>query len=232
MALYFLLMKLPRGTFHSIKKDILLRLLLDDMEKTKFTGFCTISCGIETCTLVLNSGIYILADYAKSEGDAAWQKMQKMLDMKVDAGLTTLNPAQLQLTREFNPHATLPSFVRKSTTRQVRTGITNSGIMRTEDIPGSRVRESRLENRKDQGPHPEPGIKPAEEQASASGISPTPVEQQSSGSGPEENGTNIDRDLEALDKMDIDEMTKKIRENFKVTIENLDLDHLIENEKD
>jgi hypothetical protein len=205
-------MKLPRGTFHSIKKGILFRLLLDEMEKTKFTGFCTISYGTETCTLVLNSGIYILADFAKSEGDEAWQKMQKMLDMKVDAGLTTLNAAQLQLTREFNPHATLPSFVRKSPTRQVRTGIINSGIRRKEDIPGSGVRGSTLENRKDQGPH-EPEIKPAE-------------------THPEENGTNIDRDMEALDKMDIDEMAKKIRENFKVTIGNLDLDHLIENEED
>jgi hypothetical protein len=206
-------MKLPRGTFHSIKKGILFRFLLDEMEKTKFTGFCTISCGIETCTLVLNSGIYILADYDKSEGDEAWQKMQKMLDIKVDAGLTTLNAAQLQLTREFNPHATLPSFVRKSPTRQVRTGITNSGIRRREDIPGSGVRESTLENRKDQGTHPETEIKPAE-------------------THPEENSTNIDRDMEALEKMDIDEMTKKIRENFKVTIENLDLDHLIENGED
>ena len=90
-------MKLPRGTFHSIKKGILFRSLLDEIEKNRFTGYCTITSGIETCTLVLNSGIYIIADYGKLEGEHAWQKMQKMLDMKVDAGLTTLNPVQLEL---------------------------------------------------------------------------------------------------------------------------------------
>ena len=129
-------MQLPRGTFHSIKKGILFRLLLDEMEKNRFTGYCTISCGTETCTLVLNSGTFILADYAKSEGDAAWLKMQKMLDLKVDASLTTLNAAQLQLTREFNPHATLQNFVRKSPTRQVRTGISSPDTRKREDTTG------------------------------------------------------------------------------------------------
>ncbi len=214
-------MQLPRGTFHSIKKGILFRLLLDEMEKTRFTGYCTISCGTETCTLVLNTGIFILADYAKSEGDAAWLKMQKMSDLKVDAGLTTLNAAQLQLTREFNPHATLQSFVRKSPTRQVRTGMSSSDTRRREDTRGYGIGESRLEHRKIYGPHSGPEIKDE-----------TSAEEQSSVKGPEENSTNIDRDLEALDKMDINEMSKKIRENFKVTIEHLDLDHLIENGDD
>ena len=211
-------------------------MLLDEIEKSRFTGYCTISCGTETCTLVLNSGIFILADYAKSEGEAAWMKMQKMMDMKVDAGLTTLNAAQLQLTREFNPHATLPSFVRKSPTRQVRTGITSSGVRKAEDTSGYGIRESRSDNRKNQGSHPGPEVKadktPPKEQASIPGIPLATGGQPLSAKGPEETGTNIDRDLEALDKMDIDEMTKKIRENFKVTIENLDLDHLIENGED
>ena len=194
-------MKLPRGTFHSIKKGILFRSLLDEIEKTRFTGYCTITSGIETCTLVLNSGIYIIADYGKLEGEHAWQKMQKMLDMNVDAGLTTLNPAQLELAREFNPHAALPSFVRRAPARQVRTGVPNPGIGKKEGISGDQVSEVRFE-------------------------------QQVTENGPVEDGTSIGRDLEALDNMDIDEMTKKIRESCKVTIEHLDLDHLIDNRED
>ena len=70
---------------------------------------------------------------------------------------------------------------------------------------------------------------PPEEQSSAPGISQTPGDEALSRKKSDENGSNIDRDLEALDKMDINEMSKKIRENLKVTIEHLDLDHLIEN---
>jgi hypothetical protein len=223
-------MKLPRGTFHSIKKGILFRSLLEEMEKTRFTGYCTISFGLEACSLILNSGIYILADYDKLEGEHAWQKMQKLLEMKVDASLTTLNNAQLELAREFNPHATLPSFVRKSPTRQVRTGTTSPGAKRKDESSGNLLPGGYPEQQKKQVPntglhtptteqHPAPQI-------SIPGTAQSPGEQQSSGT--EEGGSNIERDLEALDNMDIDEMTKKIRENCKITIEHMDLDHLIE----
>jgi hypothetical protein len=229
-------MKLPRGTFHSIKKGILFRSLLDEMEKTRFTGFCTISWGIEICTLVLNSGIYILADYDKSEGEPAWQKMQKMLDMKVDASLTTLNSVQLQLAREFNPHSTLPSFVRKSPTRQVRTGIPSSGIRKKEDLPLNPEPDLPSEHQKKQG-HPPDKDKVMAETQPAMQVSPPETRQSPGQELPiepriEETVTNIDRDLEALDNMDLDEMTKKIRESCKLTVENLDLDHLIEKQED
>jgi hypothetical protein len=229
-------MKLPRGTFHSIKKGILFRSLLDEMEKTRFTGYCTVSWGIDTCTLVLNSGIYILADFDKSEGEPAWQKMQKLLELTVDASLTSLNTIQLELAREFNPHATLPSFVRKSPNRQVRTGISSPGIRKRDEIqitnvadappvhqkkqvrPGDTIRESTHKLPANKGPSPV--------------TTGAPGDQLANDTQPDENYTNIDRDLEALDNMDLDEMTKKMRENFKVTIENLNLDHLIEKHED
>ena len=229
-------MKLPRGTFHSIKKGILFRSLLDEIEKTRFTGYCTITSGIETCTLVLNSGIYIIADYGKLEGEHAWQKMQKMLDMKVDAGLTTLNPVQLDLAREFNPHAALPSFVRRGPARQVRTGVTTPDIRKKEGIPGDQVPEVRFEPQGNKGLNDGTETvlneKPAAEQVSTSGTAQSPGEQPANENGHAEDGTSIGRDLDALDNMDIDEMTKKIRENCKVTIEHLDLDHLIDKRED
>ncbi|MEI6292800.1 MAG: hypothetical protein WCP36_03905 [Methanomicrobiales archaeon] len=227
-------MKLPRGTFHSIKKGTLFRSLLDEMEKTRFTGYCTISWGIETCTLVLNSGIYILADYDKSEGEPAWQKMQRLLDTKVDAGLTSLNTVQLQLAREFNPHAALPSFVRKSPTRQVRTGIPNSTI-RKEDIPVNAVPDTLVGHQKKQYQHQVSERGPAEKHSVETERTPGPIqvpEKPATENPEEECGTNIDRDLEALDNMDLDEMSKKIRESCKVTIENLNLDYLIDNRED
>ncbi len=229
-------MNLPRGSFHSIKKGILFRSLLDEIEKAMFTGYCTVSCGMETCTLVLNLGIYILADYDKLEGEQAWQKTQKLLDMKVDAGLTTLTAIQLQLAKEFNPHATLPSFVRKSPTRQVRTEIISSGTRRQEDSPRNAIPEARLEHQEKQGLRPGPetvvaGTHPAQ-QLSTRGTLQSPDEQRATEKGPENNGSDIDRDLETLDNMDIDEMTKKIRENCKITIEHLDLDYLVKKRDD
>ncbi|MEI7434603.1 MAG: hypothetical protein WCJ93_10165 [Methanomicrobiales archaeon] len=206
------------------------------MEKNRFTGYCTVSFGLETCTIVLNSGINILADYDKLEGEHAWQKMQKLLEMKVDAGLTTLNTAQLELAREFNPHATLPSFVRKSPTRQVRTGTTSPGTRRKDDRAGNAVPGVRSEHLKNNAPNTGPQPSTAEQHPDPGISTPVPAQfpgdQQPSGKGPEEGGTNIERDLKALDNMDIDEMTKKIRENCKVTIEQMDLDHLLGNRED
>lgn len=229
-------MKLPRGTFHSIKKGILFRSLLDDIEKIRFTGYCTVNYGIETCTLVLNSGIYILANYEQLEGHPAWQKILTLLDMKVDAGLTTLNPVQLQLAREFNPHATLQILARKSTKRQIRTGISNLGTKRKEDIPGNTVQENSFERQKKQDLPPGPGIvlakKHPAEQPSTPGTVQSPDEQQAIENRQEEDATCIDRDMEALDNMDLEEMTKRIRENCKVTIEQLDLNHLTEEKED
>ena len=229
-------MKLPRGTFHSIKKGILFRSLLDEMEKTRFTGYCTISWGIETCILVINSGVYILADYDKAEGEPAWQKMQKLLDTKVDAGLTSLNSVQLELTKEFNPHATLPGFVRKSPNRQVRTGIPSSGIRKRDDVPVNTVPDTPSVHQKRQAQPQDQEKGPAERKpVKGGGVHVTaqpPMEAEAIEDRAEDSGTNIDRDLEALDNMDLDEMTKKIRENFKVTIENLNLDHLMDNGED
>ncbi len=229
-------MKLPRGTFHSIRKGILFRSLLDEIEKIRFTGYCTVNNGIETCTLVLNSGIYILANYEQLEGHPAWQKILTLLDMKVDAGLTTLNTVQLQLAREFNPHATLQISAIKSQKRQIRTGISNLGTRRKEDIPGNATRENHFEHQKKQDLTPGPEIvlaeKPPSEQVTTPSTLQSPDKQPITENGQEVDGTCIDRDLEALDNMDLDEMTKRIRENCKVTIEQLDLDHLIEERED
>lgn len=238
---YFSIMQLPRGTFHSIKKGILFRLLLDVLEKNRFTGYCTVSRGPDTCTLVLNSGIYILADYDKSEGEAAWQKILKLLDQKVDAGLTTLNTVQLQLVMEFNPHAVLPAFIRKSPAGQVSQGITDRGTRKRGDISGNTNPGASLELQKTRN-LPAGTEKVEAEKVEAETIpagrvpAPGTVQsadvQQAADKGSTENRSDIDRELETLDTMDIDEMTKKIRRNWKVTMEQLDLDYLVENRED
>ncbi|MDD1698187.1 MAG: hypothetical protein LUQ36_07470 [Methanoregula sp.] len=68
----------------------------------KFTGVCSISFGQVISTIVFKSGKRILAQYKDIVGDAASEELQKIIGEKVDASLSTLNEAQIQLALEFN----------------------------------------------------------------------------------------------------------------------------------
>jgi hypothetical protein len=219
-------MQLPRGTFHSIKRGIVLHSLLDEMEKSRFTGYCNIRYDAINCTIVLQSGNFLLADYEKIEGEPAWQKIRELLTKKVDASLTTLSDPQLGLCREFNTHATLPETVRKPHHRGVKTAtpVVRSGALGPQESPSGTVA------RKEHPGGPERISKKTSQDSSGS------PDQASYFSGASQEKRNeereeaetIDRDLNALEEMDLDEMTKKIRESCRITVEKLNLEHLIQ----
>jgi hypothetical protein len=96
------MMQLPRGTFLSIKRSIKVGDLLAELQDMKFTGICSISYGLIIGTFVFKSGKRILAQYKDIVGDAAGDELQKINGEKVDASLSTLNEAQIQLSLEFN----------------------------------------------------------------------------------------------------------------------------------
>ena len=95
-------MQLPRGTFLNIKRSTKVGDLLAELHDMKFTGICTISFGLVNSTIVFKSGKRILAQYKDIIGDAAWDELLKIIGEKVDASLSTLNEAQIQLSLEFN----------------------------------------------------------------------------------------------------------------------------------
>lgn len=95
-------MQLPRGTFREIKKAQLISSLLDDLEHEKFSGICSISSDSVSGTLVFKSGKCILAKILKKTGDEAWDELRNIRDNPVDAALSTLDEAQIQLALEFN----------------------------------------------------------------------------------------------------------------------------------
>jgi hypothetical protein len=95
-------MQLPRGTFLNIKRSIKVGDLLAELQDMKFTGICSISFGQAIGTIVFKSGKRILAQYKDIIGDAASEELQKIIGEKVDASLSTLNEAQIQLSLEFN----------------------------------------------------------------------------------------------------------------------------------
>jgi hypothetical protein len=95
-------MQLPRGTFREIKKNETIESILSELERTRFSGICNISSGDATGTLVLNRGKCILVKFKGKCGDTGWDELQKSLDTEVDAALSSLDEAQVQLSLEFN----------------------------------------------------------------------------------------------------------------------------------
>ncbi|MDO9326911.1 MAG: hypothetical protein Q7T80_18330 [Methanoregula sp.] len=95
-------MQLPRGTFREIKKSELVSSILDEFEHTKFSGICNISSEGVSGTLVFKSGKCILAKIQNKSGDGAWEELQKMREQEIDAALSSLDDAQVQLALEFN----------------------------------------------------------------------------------------------------------------------------------
>ncbi len=95
-------MQLPRGTFREIKKNELVSSILEEFERTKFSGICSISSEELSGTLVFKSGKCILAKIQNKSGDAAWDILQKMSNHEVDAAISSLDEPQVQLALEFN----------------------------------------------------------------------------------------------------------------------------------
>ncbi len=96
-------MQLPRGTFREIQKNQKTGDLLKELERGRFSGICSISCRDSISTLVLKSGTCILAEYNTFKGDAALEGLlQALTGEEIDAALSTLDEAQIQLSLEFN----------------------------------------------------------------------------------------------------------------------------------
>jgi hypothetical protein len=95
-------MQLPRGTFREIKKNETTESILLELERSKFSGICSISSGSNMGTLVFRAGKCILVKFLGKSGDAGWDEVQNILNNEVDAALSSLDEPQIQLALEFN----------------------------------------------------------------------------------------------------------------------------------
>jgi hypothetical protein len=95
-------MQLPRGTFREIKKNETTESILLEIERTRFSGICSISSGSNMGTLVFRGGKCILVKFLSKSGDAGWDEVQNILTDEVDAALSSLDEPQIQLALEFN----------------------------------------------------------------------------------------------------------------------------------
>jgi len=98
-------MQFPRGRFTSMKKGTRICDLLEDLKNSRFSGYCIITHGTETGSLVLKNGNCLLAGYQDIAGEDAWISIQRIEESEVDVQIIHLTPAQLNLTLEFNQGA-------------------------------------------------------------------------------------------------------------------------------
>lgn len=98
-------MQVPRGRFTAMKKGTRIHDLLVELKHSRFSGYCIITRGTETGSLVLKNGHCFLAGYQDLAGEDAWASIQRFGESEVDAQLMHLTPAQLELALEFNEEA-------------------------------------------------------------------------------------------------------------------------------
>jgi len=175
------------GNFCEIKKAEQISTILNDLDRTKFSGICHISSDTMSGTFVFKSGKCILAKIQHKSGDKAWEELLKMSNHKVDAALSSLDKAQVMQALEFNMDFRI--IKARNTTSS------SAPVYANPKISVHQLQE--LEK-------------------------PTPIKD------PPQDSRSFEKDIDTFDKLDIDNVTDKIRKDCKTIVKQLDLEHLME----
>ncbi len=249
-------MQLPRGTFREIRRSVAIESLLNELERERFSGVANISSLNLTGTLVFKGGKCILVKVQNFRGDAGWDEILKATGEEVDAALSLLGDAQVELALEFNK----PCRVLKSGRQATAPATLRPVPAASRELPGSAMPQK--------GAAPVAPLKPPVKPAPTHHrVTPPPTSPQSpvhapaphphlfpraaapvppsppapalphEGTGkpiPEETpekepeASSFETDLDTFDTMDFDNVTDKIRTDCKTMIKQLHLDHLME----
>lgn len=244
-------MQLPRGTFREIKKGETIENLLQELERSKFSGVCSISSSAGTGTLVFKVGKCILVKFLGKSGDAGCDELQKNSTNEVDAALSSLDDAQIQLSLEFNKACRLVKVTKPLESPQ-KQGAPAPEPAKKPVPPAHTVHPTPVAPLKAQQkpaaaslfhrptPPPAPEQKPQKAVPApmrpAMPAPPATPEQKSQPPAihPEDNqegaaqGSSFDKDIDTFDTMDLDNVTDKIRNDCKTMIKQLHLEHLME----
>lgn len=251
-------MQLPRGTFREIRKGETIGSLTQDLERSKFSGICSISSGKRSGTLVLKGGKCILAKFQGKTGDAGWEELQKDLSAETDAALSTLDEAQIQLSLEFNKNCRLikgektPRELPRQSSQPVSEPVKKSAPPVHMDFHTPATRQvSRPAVPIVPVHHPAPPIRHPESPEQKTERTPfvaqrptmpappvmaKPTERARENRGiPTDDGgesgdtqSSFENDIDTFDTLDLDNVTDKIRNDCKTMIKQLHLDHLME----
>jgi len=233
-------MQLPRGTFREIQKKQKMGDIFMELERGRFSGICSISCRDGLSNLVLKSGKCILAEFATFKGDTALENLIFATSGdEVDAALSTLDEAQIQLSLEFNKAERVRNAGYSSPASKKPANPPVQQVRRATESRAVPAREQNLSPQKEKLPAPSPQprkmparpplaapVKPVTEPPAAlktgpaGGIREHPPKETVPAEG--------DSDLDTFDSLNLDEVTDKIREDCKTMVKNLHLEHLMD----
>ncbi len=239
------MMQLPRGTFRSMEKGERLGGLLKKLGSDQFSGVCSIVCEGHTIEIVLEKGRVSLASCDDLSGDDAMRVIDGLMERPFDASISELTPTQLKLSREFNE----AFIVRNSLTAEK--SILPPQPNKDEIIPAAGKTPLQKPEYESQTVIPARHQRKPQDQ-DASKVQAAKSEKDSFPKGsvtstatfnealfetgeeninsPERGYTLDDLDLKALDSMDLDVMSRKIRDNCKLMVERLHLGYLVVDE--
>jgi hypothetical protein len=242
-------MQLPRGTFREIRKNVAMEGLLRDLDGERFTGVANISSPSLTGTLVFRTGKCILIKLQTYRGDAAWDELQNVGIEEVDAALSLLGDAQIELALEFNkPFRLIKSAKHTPAARQPSAAPEPAREVHTPRpaVPAAPLKPpmkpAPVRHHVPAPPAPPARAPPPHPSLFAKAAVPVPPSPQVPSPGPEERkrsepeevpgaepeATSFENDLNTFDSMDFDNVTDKIRTDCKTMIKQLHLDHLME----
>jgi hypothetical protein len=219
-------MQLPRGTFREIIKNRPLGSIIENLERTDFSGVCSIPAAAVAGTLVFKNGRFILAKIHGKAGDAAIHELPPLGNLHVDAALATLDTPQIQLALEFNKQFLIKKADRVlvDTTRNQGPAEKHPQVSHTPDkkpdpstfvaVPDSRyvvIRKPAFSG------IPRPG-----EQHSKNRKIVTEIPVQDTG-----DPDSFENDISTLEAMNLDTTTEKMRRDCKTLVQQLDLEHLM-----
>ena len=246
-------MQLPRGTFREIRKNVAIESLLHDLETEKFSGVANISSQSSTGTLVFKTGKCILVKIQNSRGDAGWEEVMNAGNIEVDAALSLLGDAQIDLALEFNKPCRILKVIKNIPTRASANAAPTASHEHPRTAMAQRaatpvapmkpqVKPAAPAPSRPHVPAPQAPAHTSPPHLFSKAAAPVPpsipvashrLEEEKR--PPEEElpenvreTTSFETDLDTFDTMDFDNVTDKIRSDCKTMIKQLHLDHLME----
>lgn len=249
-------MQLPRGTFREIRKSVAVESLLQELDGERFTGVASISSSSRNGTLVFKAGKCILVEVQNLRGDPAWDEIQNTGIEEVDAALSVLGDAQIELSLEFNKPCRVlkalktapgpaagsrppaPSAVSQhpraamaqkagTPVAPLKTPVKPAPVHH--HIPAPPIAPAAAVHAP---PHPLPKaavpVPPASSVPSPRHPDPVKTEEVTLLEKDQDTTSSFEEDLDTFDTMDFDNVTDKIRTDCKTMIKQLHLDHLME----
>ena len=214
------MIQIPRGTYRALKRGCSLQTLIQELEDSAFNGYCRIARGSGSITLVFEKGAIRLAGYDALEGDAALERILQSGLVTIDAVLHDLNPVQIGLAMEFSPSSVVSTEMG---------GISSDHWGSHDESPNNcgtfpDLRKtglaSEIPDHRTRTVHATPPTLPAEKPGVRSEVHGIETI--------DDDASFLAQELDALDAMDIEIMAEKFRANYRLLMERLELEHLVD----